>query len=173
MTVGKMREAARAVVLRWKSGLVLFLGRLTGRPGQPSLPGMQGADGYAVFRAMRSDSDGQPRLGRAARDLGVRIEGRFADLPVAADGSVRPGTGGMSVAVDDARHLPKPRRPRSLGGEGRDPVFSLQSGAFPESLSLHVDRRPHALVEPALPCLLNDYERALASTRPSWRKTHD
>ena len=79
----------------------------------------------------------------------------------------------MSVAVDDARHLPKPRRPRSLGGEGRDPVFSLQSGAVPEMLSLRVDRHPHALVEPALACLLNDYERALASTRPSWTKTHD
>ncbi|MGH9892176.1 MAG: hypothetical protein ACREA0_09385 [bacterium] len=127
----------------------------------------------AVFRAMRADLDGQPRVGRSARGLGVRITGRFADLPVGADGSVQPGTGGMSVAVGEARHLPKHRRPRSLGGEGRDPIFSLHMAELADGLAVRVDRDPHALIEPALRCPLPDYEQALASTRPSWSKSHD
>jgi len=79
----------------------------------------------------------------------------------------------MSVAVDDALNLPKSRRPRSLGGEGRDPVYSLQSNVVPEALTVRVDRPPPAPVEPTEPCRLEEYERALADTRPSWRKSHE
>ena len=127
----------------------------------------------AIFRAMCVAEDGQPRVGRSARELGVRTAGAIIDLPVAADRSVEPGTGGMSVAVDDALHLPKHRRPRSLGGEGRDPVFAIERAILPSGLAIRVDRHPHALVEPAQRCMLRGYEDALASTRPSWRKIHD
>ena len=123
-----------------------------------------------MFRAMQLEIDGLPKLGRSARELGIRID---VDLPVDADGWVEPGTGGMSVAVDDALNLPKHRRPRSLGGDGRDPVFSLQTRVLPDDLALRVDRRPHALVEPARRSALQIYEAALALTRSSWRKIDD
>src|SRR5713226_7157439 len=80
-----------------------------------------------MFRAMKAEPDGRPKAGRSGRELGVRIEGPIRDIPVREDGSVDPKTGGMSVAVDTAQNLPKPRLPRSLGGEGRDPVFSIES----------------------------------------------
>ena len=122
---------------------------------------------------MKSADDGQPIIGPSARKLGVRVGGTVVDLPVTSDGFVEPGTGGMSVAVDDAHHLPKHRRPRSLGGEGRDPVFALEAAILLPHLTLRVDRHPHALVEPSLPCPLSEYDATLAGTRPSWRKTHD
>ena len=77
------------------------------------------------------------------------------------------------MAFDAARNLPKPRLPRSLGGEGRDPVFSMQKAEVPETLILRVDRYPHALVEPVRRCLLAEFESNLASTRSFWRKVHD
>ena len=126
-----------------------------------------GAQPGDMFRAMRLEIDGLPKLGRSARELGVRIN---VDLPVGADGSVEPGTGGMSVAVDDALNLPKHRRPRSLGGEGRDSVFGLQTRALPDDLALRVDQRPHAFVEPARRSALPRYEAALALTRSSWTR---
>lgn len=73
-----------------------------------------------MFRAMKAETDGLPKVGRSGRELGVRIDGPTRDLAVAQDGTVEPGTGGMSVALDAAQNLPKPRLPRSLGGEGRD-----------------------------------------------------
>jgi len=125
--------------------------------------------GGQVYRAMRRESDGFPEVGRSARTLGVRIP---QDIPVMLGGVVEPGTGGMSVVLHDALHLPKHRRPRSLGGEGRDPVFALATAALPASLALRADRPPHALVEPRMPCTLAAYEHALCNTRRSWRLTH-
>ena len=119
---------------------------------------------------MRLEVDGLPKLGRSSRELGVRIN---VDLPVSEDGSVEPGTGGMSVAVDEALNLPKHRRPRSLGGEGRDPVFGLETRVLPDDLAVRVDQRPHAFVEPAQRSTLQRYEAALALTRSSWRRIDD
>ena len=85
---------------------------------------------------------------------------------------VEPGTGGMSVALNAPQNLPKPRLPRSLGGEGRDPVFTMSAADVPQSLSVRVDRHPHALVEPGRRCLLPDFEAHLASSRSFWRKAH-
>lgn len=68
-----------------------------------------------MFRAMKTETDGFPKVGRSRRELGVRIDGPNPDLAVGQDGTVEPGTGGMSVALDSARNLPKPRLPRSLG----------------------------------------------------------
>jgi hypothetical protein len=122
---------------------------------------------------MKTEADGFPRVGRSGRELGVRIEGPTRDLVVGEDGTVEPGTGGMSVALDAAQNLPKPRLPRSLGGEGRDPVFTMSDADVPQSLLLRSDRYPHALVEPSRRCPFPDFESALASTRPIWSKAHD
>ena len=123
-----------------------------------------------IFRAMKAAPDGHPQPGRSRRELGVRLDGPSPDLPVTPTGIVQPRTGGMSIALDAARNLPKSRLPRSLGGDGRDPVFTLASGKLPVNLSLREDHYPHALIEPTSPCLLADYEAALHSTRTNWSK---
>lgn len=79
----------------------------------------------------------------------------------------------MSVALDKATNLPKPRLPKSLGGEGRDPVFESHPNYFPASLNLRVDRYPHACLEPSQPCRLESFESDLAATRLKWKKIHD
>lgn len=76
--------------------------------------------GRSIFRAMRAEADGLPKVGRSGRELGVRTDGPNRDLAVGGDGTVEPGNGGMSVALDAALNLPKPRLPKSLGGEGRE-----------------------------------------------------
>ncbi len=126
-----------------------------------------------MFRAMKAEADGLPKVGRSSREIGIRIEGPIRDLPVREDGTVEPGTGGMSVALDAAQNLPKPRLPRSLGGEGRDPIFTMLRAEVPETLLARVDRYPHALVEPIRRCSLLEFEFDLASTRPFWSKVHD
>jgi hypothetical protein len=131
-----------------------------------------GEAGQPMFRAMKAEADGLPKIGRTGRELGVRTAGPTRDLPVNREGLVEPGTGGMSVALDAAQNLPKPRLPRSLGGEGRDPVFTMFSEEVPRTLVLRVDRYPHALIEPGRRCFLLDFESALAGTRPLWNKPY-
>ncbi len=79
----------------------------------------------------------------------------------------------MSVALDAALNLPKHRLPKSLGGEGRDPVFSMVRANIPLTLLLRQDRYPHALAEPGRRCLLSAFESGLASTRSLWSKADD
>lgn len=128
-----------------------------------------------MFRAMREDPEGSgwPLVGRSGRTLGVRVDGSNRDIPVAEDGTVSPNTGGMSVALDKAVNLPKPRLPRALGGEGRDPVFRMYSEVLPETMLLRPDRYPHASVEPSKRSPLTDFVSALAGTRNDWSKVHD
>jgi hypothetical protein len=123
-----------------------------------------------MFRAMKEEVDGLPKVERSGRGLGVRIVGLTRDLPVGEDGTVEPATGGMSVALDGAQNLPKPRLPRALGGEGRDPVFAMFSTGISEALLLRVDRHPHAMVEPSRRCPLSHFEADLAGTRTLWSK---
>jgi hypothetical protein len=127
----------------------------------------------SIFRAMKAEADGLPKVGRSGRELGVRIDGPNRDLAIGEDGTVEPGNGGMSVALDAALNLPKPRLPKSLGGEGRDPVFAMVKANIPRTLLLRQDRYPHALVEPCHRCTLAVFESDLASTRSLWSKAHD
>jgi hypothetical protein len=92
-----------------------------------------------LTRPRCSDRDGYPTAGRSSRTLGVRIDGPSRDILAALDGTVSPGTGGMSVALDAAQNLPKHRLPTSFGGEGRDPVFTMSSAALGVSLSARID----------------------------------
>ena len=85
-----------------------------------------------MYRAMKAAADGLPEGGRSARKLGVRPG---TDLLVQADGMVNPGTGGMSVC-DEAEKLAMHRCPKSLGGDGDDPVFAMPIATLPASLFL-------------------------------------
>jgi hypothetical protein len=122
---------------------------------------------------MKAEADGLPTVGRSGRELGVRVDGLTRDITVGEDGMVEPGKGGMSVALDAALNLPKHRLPKLLGGEGRDPVFSMVRGNIPLTLLLRQDRYPHALVEPGRRCPLTVLESDPATTRSLWSKAHD
>ena len=111
-----------------------------------------------MFRAMKPDADGLPTVARSARALGVRTEGTTRDIAVREDRIVEPRTGGMSVALGAAHNLPMHRLPRSLGGDGRDPVFTMPSSALPAELTVRPAPGPHAVVEPAITCLLSEFE---------------
>jgi hypothetical protein len=71
-----------------------------------------------LYRGMMDDGEGQPVCGPSARKLGVRLEG---DIRIPDDGMVEPGTGGMSVGLDDPMNVRPHRRPPEFGGFGRDP----------------------------------------------------
>lgn len=131
------------------------------------------ASGQPMFRAMKENVDGHPVVGRSGRTLGVRIEGPIRDISVAEDGTVAPATGGMSVALDQAQNLPKPRLPKSLGGEGRDPVFRMFADTLPATLVVRPDRYPHGCVEPSIRCTLPQFESDLTSTLHRWSKVHE
>jgi hypothetical protein len=132
---------------------------------------------------MTPDEDGKPKVGSTARTLGVRprIDGLGpGDIPV-LEGSVAPGTGGMSVAPE-LHHLPLWRIPRryTLPGTGRvgtgkneDSCWLMGDGLFrnapiSDRLNLVVDSLTHGAVEPSSSMLLERYETAPAKTRDSW-----
>lgn len=105
--------------------------------------------------------------------LGVRVP---EDIRLDEAGYVLPGTGGMSVAPDSMWNLPHHRRPRGMGrgstGPVQDHVFSIVSAPLRDN-GLVARRDPeapvvHALVEPMQKALLEEFERSLAATRPSW-----
>ena len=100
--------------------------------------------------------------------LGVRL---FGDIEVSAVGIVSPGTGGMSVAPDHPKNLPRHRRPPEYGGIGADPVWRMNSADLPQLLRYtqdSADASRHGFVEPTEVMSLDDYQEALAASRTSW-----
>ena len=102
--------------------------------------------------------------------LGVRVG---TDISQSVTGMVHPGTGGMSVAPDNPKLLPRHLRPFSLGGEGRYPVFSMASTRLGENLQFRRDDRRserHGYVEPAKVMQIAVYQHALAQTVSVWQE---
>lgn len=128
--------------------------------------------GLFLFRGMTEASDGSPQIGPSGRTLGVRFG---VDIQVDEDGSVRPGTGGMSVAPDDPMNLPPHRRPEEFGGTGRDPVWRVGLADLGPDLAYRADPlnpTGHGFVEPARQMSADVYEGAVHETRASWRRHH-
>jgi hypothetical protein len=121
-----------------------------------------------LYRAMKQDTDGMPRVEGTARGLGVRYKD---DIPVDDDGICYPESGGMSVAYDSPLNLPPHRRSSDHGGTGPDPVWELDDSDLPEFLVYRQDPdlHGHGFIEPAYPMEIMDYAEALAATRTSWR----
>ena len=124
-----------------------------------------------LYRGMKDDGEGQPLCGPSARTLGVRLEG---DLPIAEDETVKPGTGGMSVALGDPTNLRPHRRPKEFGGYGSDPVWEIDHEDLPESLTFRADPKDpsrHGFIEPIAGMKLSEYQEALATSRGFWSRT--
>jgi hypothetical protein len=136
---------------------------------------LQFNDANSFYRAMIPNVDEFPRTGRSARMLGVRVPG---DIPVDANGFVKPDTGGMSVAPNSAWNIPTHRRPRGMGngssGNSHDRMHALAGKAIPvDKLKVRPDPQypqMHAFVEPAMMIELEGYESNLAATRKEWEQ---
>jgi hypothetical protein len=120
---------------------------------------------------MKESADGLPALGPSPRLLGVRPgNAPKPDVPAVLPQDVfGPGQGGLSVAPGDPMGLLPHRRPASLGGSGRDPVWVLDTADLGPDLQFCAETPAHGLVEPRRPMTLQVYEQALASLRPRWR----
>jgi hypothetical protein len=136
-----------------------------------------------IFRSMLPDGD-LPQVGPAANALGARLgplaEGN--DTPVAEDGTVQPGTGGMSVAPSVAA-LPDHRIPKTLAlrfprarGNKNLVVWKMGTGPFEagevaEGVALRLDPdapQRHGFVEPERTMTADEYQQALAATQKEW-----
>jgi hypothetical protein len=125
-----------------------------------------------LYRRMAASSGQTPLIGQSARMLGARPA---IDIPVDAEGWVRPDTGGMSVAPHDPRNLPRHRLPPEFGGTGKDPVWSIRASDLGPDLQYRPDpSNPtgHGFVEPARPMSFDEYQHALAEMQPLWRRHH-
>lgn len=116
-------------------------------------------------------ADGLPVVGPTAKTLGVRPgNASYPDVTAVVPGdTVVPGTGGMSVAPDDPRNLPWRRKPVSLGGKGREPVWEIAVADLGSDLVVRFDAPTHGLIEPDAPMTLQSFQDALARTHPWWR----
>jgi hypothetical protein len=130
-----------------------------------------------VYRSMIAEN-GKPVIGNNRDMLGVR-EGRNIDIPVRDNGTVDPGTGGLSVAPDWRRQPPHtiPRRLRPLAskarGNNRLSCFRLGTVEFGnteinESLVLRPSSADHGTIEPKETVQIAEFQIALARTRDSW-----
>jgi hypothetical protein len=124
-----------------------------------------------LYRSMKEAQDGLPAVGPSGRLLGVR-PGNSATpdvLAVNPSDPVLPGQGGMSVAPDDPLNLQKHRRPASLGGIGRDPVWYIETDHLGSDLEFRLERPGHGLIEPKRAIALGLFQAALAGLRPQWK----
>ena len=122
-----------------------------------------------LFRAMKAAPDGMPACEDSARGLGARVP---QDIEGDAAGFVTPKQGGMSVTPDNPERMNPLRRPRALGGVGKDPLFVIGEERLGTALIIRrdpKDPRSHGFVEPANVMPLDTYRTALAATRPGWR----
>jgi len=117
---------------------------------------------------MQETQDGEPVIGPSARTLGARPH---VDIPVDPSGSVHPGTGGISVAPDTPRNLPRHRRPPEYGGTGKDPLWSIQEsdlGAYLRYVADAVLAPIHGVIEPIISMTFIAYQQALVETALYW-----
>lgn len=122
--------------------------------------------GMSLFRGMKRDGE-MPLVGGGARGLDIR---RGCDIAALNDDDlVGPGLGGLSTAPDEPRLLQRHRRPESLGGTGRDPVWSIQREHLsPHGLASRRDSPQHELVEAAEEVELRDLIKRIHGTAANW-----
>jgi hypothetical protein len=78
----------------------------------------------------------------------------------------------MSVTPDDPGRMNMLRRPRALGGLGKDPLWVVDDEVLGGNLTWRRDPddpEVHAFVEPARVMPLGAYRGALCGTRNQWR----
>ena len=122
-----------------------------------------------LYRGMKRDG-GQPLIGQGGLEIrrGVDVDA-FEDNDL-----VGPGGGGLSVTADEPRLLPSYRRPESLGGTSKHPVWSIDRDQLPAHLlSSRPDREAHELIEPTDQVMLTDFEGRVHGTAVDWKLAYD
>lgn len=143
------------------------------------------------YRGM-ANNDGQPKLGRSARCLGVRlgVDIDIEQLPAgyldaagylllsAEQTSVGEvvsvalkNTKGMSVALS-IEGLPYFRKPPEFGGLGKDPIWQIDDSYITGDLEALQDSSTHVSVLPRVTMRLETYEAALAKTQSIWQRVN-
>ena len=117
-----------------------------------------------LYRVMKVDTDGQPRVGTRRNMLGVRPfdpankdpRRKFDVDAVNGSDSVLPGTKkGLSVSSTPAR----------LIANNDEAVWEIDDTELPPELVPVRDRPPHHILEPRRPMTLDEYQDALIATR--------
>lgn len=128
-----------------------------------------------VMRAMRKHPDQLPIIGESGRYLGARpalpTVPHDGDIPVRDDGTIEPETGGMSVSPQPVTNLPLHRRPREYGGQGKGPVFVLDTDELPTQLQYRQDPKAshrHGFIEPSRRMSFEEYQESIHATRALW-----
>ena len=138
-----------------------------------------------------TDENGKPKIGRSARQLGVRlgdIDINIKRMPVDSldeQGYLLPeserefqgelidvaivNTGGMSVSLS-IEALPAPRKPAKFGGYGKDPLWQIDDSNITGDLQAVQDSPTHVSISPRITMLLERYELALANTQDYWER---
>lgn len=137
---------------------------------------MRNEQGRVLYRAMREDERGRPRIGWSSTRLGVRVAGRLgrsqrADIVPDGAGFVGPGTGGMSVRPDRRENIPDDLLAPKYGGTGECAPFRIREAQLPQSLQYRPEagkETVHGFIEPAIRMHVDDYEKALFSTVELW-----
>jgi RHS repeat-associated protein len=127
--------------------------------------------GPGVYRGMRVGPNGLPAIGPTKKSLGVVPgPGENADILVNG-GIVKPGTGGMSVALITPLNLKEWRRPPEWGGTSKDPVWGINPALIVLNplLNLVPDGPTHGTIEPSFEMSIGDYQKALGNTAPLWQ----
>jgi hypothetical protein len=120
-----------------------------------------------LYRVMKVDADGRPRVGARGYMLGVRPTDpnntdprrRFDVAAVADTDAVSPGEG-LSTSLD----------PAVLVVRTGEALFVIDTADLGVGLKENPDHPPHCLIEPASPMPLGDFQQALADTRDLWEQ---
>ena len=142
------------------------------------------------YRGM-TDENGKPKIGRSARQLGVRlgdIDINIKRMPVDSldeQGYLLPeserefqgelvdvaivNTGGMSVSLS-IEGLPAPRKPTKFGGYGKDPLWQIDDSNITGDLEAVQDSPTHVSISPRVTMSLERYELALTNTQDDWER---
>lgn len=133
------------------------------------------SSGRLLFRIMRVADDGLPSLTADGKGLRAREGvGPLTDIPV-HEGRVNPSEGGISVTPDSPENFrSRPwLLPRSMGGKGRHPMWSIREGQLGPGLRFRPDPGDpytHGFIEPARSMQVDDYQRLLEETRRRWAR---
>ena len=123
------------------------------------------------------NKDGQPKLGSAGSELGVRVP---KAVKPDTDGVVLPRGRGMSVAPSieslSVVFVPKRLRTRFPSARGRNSlrVWELGEGPFNEArvtdaLTFQPTSPSHGVIRPSSKMHIDEFQKALAATRGFWK----
>ncbi|MFD8767434.1 hypothetical protein [Microbacterium oxydans] len=90
------------------------------------------------------------------------------------DEEVAPDGGGMSAAADDPMLLLPHRRPESLGGTSKHPMWSIERDELlPHRLRSRSDTAAHETILPVQRTTLGDFTSRVHGTAADWELTHE